>query len=236
MRITKSLKGIVPSAVTMTGMASGFFAILVSRRGATSTALLLVLVAILCDILDGKLARLLKASSRFGAELDSFADAISFGVAPGLILFESSLHRLGWIGGAASFFFAAMAVVRLVRFNLDGSQQERRDVFRGFSTPTAAIYLVSFIVMGDALPAEVGVFYAVALGLLMISSVPTPAFKGAGVSSVFLVFGLVNTAVLLLRPGFWSFAWWNLYNLLVLLLAYRGSSTVRGVRGEPVPT
>jgi len=146
----------------MTGMASGFFAILVSRRGAISTALVLVLVAILCDILDGKLARLLKASSRFGAELDSFADAISFGVAPGVILFESSVDRLGWLGGAASFFFAAMAVVRLARFNLDSSQQERHDVFRGFSTPIAAIYLVSFIVMRDALPAEVGVFYAVA--------------------------------------------------------------------------
>ena len=236
MQVTKSLKGLVPSAVTVTGMACGFFAILVSRRGATGTALVLVLAAILCDVLDGKLARLLKASSRFGAELDSFADAISFGVAPGLILFESSVHRLGWLGGAASFFFAAMAVVRLVRFNLDGSQQERHDLFRGFSTPAAAIYLVSFIVMRDALPAEVGVFYAVALGLLMISSVPTPSFKGAGVSSVFLVVALVNTAVLLLRPGFWSFTWWNLYNLLVLFLAYRGSSTSRGERGEPVPT
>src|SRR3972149_7854262 len=101
MQVTKSLKGLVPSAVTVTGMACGFFAILVSRRGAIGTALALVLAAILCDILDGKLARLLKASSRFGAGLDSFADAISFGVAPGLLLFESSLHRLRGRGGGA---------------------------------------------------------------------------------------------------------------------------------------
>ncbi len=233
MQVTKSLKRLIPSAVTVTGMGCGFFAILVSRGGAIGTALVLLLIAIVCDILDGKLARLLKASSRFGAELDSFADAISFGVAPSVILYESSLHRLGGLGGAAAFFFTAMAVFRLVRFNLDSSRQERRDVFRGFSVTIAAIYVASFIVMRDLLPAQVGALYAVALGGLMVSSVPSPAFKGAGVSSLYLVVALVNTAVLFLQPGFWSFAWWNLFNLFVLLRAYRGSSTDRG---EPVPT
>ena len=118
-----------------------------------------------------------------------------------------------------------MAVFRLVRFNLDIAQRERRDVFRGFSTPTAALYLASFIVMRDHLPAEVGAIYAVALGWLMVSSVPSPAFKGSGLSSLYLPVVLVNTLVLFLRPGLWSFAWWNLFNLFLLLRSYRFLST-----------
>ena len=126
------MRKMIPNLVTMTGMGCGFFAILVAHRGAVDAALLLVLGSVTCDILDGKLARLLRVSSRFGAELDSFSDAIAFGVAPAVILFDASLHRLGWLGAAAAFIFVAMSVFRLVRFNLDASEHDRRDFFPGF--------------------------------------------------------------------------------------------------------
>lgn len=212
---------LIPNLVTVTGMGCGFFAILVAQRGAVDASLFLILCSVICDILDGKLARLLGVSSSFGAELDSFSDAIAFGVAPAVILFEASLHRLGWLGAAAAFFFLAMAVVRLIRFNLDVSQKERRDFFRGFSTPTAALYLTSFIAMRDQLPAWVGAFYAIGLAFLMVSSLPSPSFKGAGLSPAYLVVALLNTLILFLSPSIWTFAWWNLYGLFVLARGYR---------------
>ncbi len=221
------LKKHIPNIVTVTGMGCGFFSILSSQRGAISTALLLLLCAGLCDIFDGKLARILGTSSRFGGELDSLADAISFGVAPSILLYETSLYRLGWFGGACAFFFTAMAALRLARFNLPSAEHDRRDVFRGFSTPTAAIYVGTFVVMSDRLPSELGAFYAVALGGLMVSRVPSPAFKGAGVSSIYLVVGLLNSLALFLWPSFWTFAWWNLYTGFVFCLAYNISSKIQ---------
>ena len=218
--LSKLLK-MIPNLVTVTGMGCGFFAILVAHRGAVGASLFLILCSVICDVLDGKLARRLGVSSSFGAELDSFSDVIAFGVAPAVILFEASLHRLGWVGAAAAFFFLAMAVVRLIRFNLDASQKERRDFFRGFSTPTAALYLTSFIVMRDHLPAAVGVVYALTLGSLMVSSFPVPAFKGAGLSPAYLAIALLNTLILFLSPSVWTFAWWNLFGLFVLFQGYR---------------
>lgn len=219
------MRKMIPNLVTMTGMGCGFFAILVAHRGAVDAALLLVLGSVTCDILDGKLARLLRVSSRFGAELDSFSDAIAFGVAPAVILFDASLHRLGWLGAAAAFIFVAMSVFRLVRFNLDASEHDRRDFFRGFSTPAAALYLTSFIAMRDQLPAWVGAVYAIGLAFFMVSSLPVPSFKGAGLSPAYLVVALLNTLILFLSPSVWTFAWWNLYGLFVLIRGYRSRPT-----------
>ncbi len=218
------LKRHTPNIITVTGMGCGFFSILASQRGAISTALLLLLCAGLCDIFDGKLARILGTSSRFGGELDSLADAISFGVAPSIILYNASLYRLAWFGGACAFFFTAMATYRLARFNLASAEHERGDVFRGFSTPTAAMFVGTFVVMSDRLPSELGAFYAVALGGLMVSHVPCPAFKGAGVSPIYLVVGLFFSLVLFLWPNSWTYAWWNLYTGFVLCLTYIVSS------------
>ncbi len=211
----------IPNLVTVTGMGCGFVAILVAHRGAVDASLFLILCAVICDILDGKLARFLGVSSSFGAQLDSFSDVIAFGVAPAVILFEASLHRLGWLGAAAAFLFLAMSAVRLIRFNLDASLQERRDFFRGFSTPTAALYLISFIVMRDLLPAWIGVLYAAGLAFLMVSSLPVPSFEGTRLSPAYLVVALLNTLILLLSPTVWTFAWWNLYALFVLSLGYK---------------
>jgi len=93
-----------------------------------------------------------------------------------------------------------------------------------FSTPTAAMFVGTFVVMSDRLPSELGAFYAVALGGLMVSHVPCPAFKGAGVSPIYLVVGLFFSLVLFLWPNSWTYAWWNLYTGFVLCLTYIVSS------------
>jgi CDP-diacylglycerol--serine O-phosphatidyltransferase len=217
---------LVPSFVTLAGMGCGFFALLVVREGNVELALWLVFGAALCDIADGKLARALGAQSPFGAQLDSFADAISFGVAPALILYQTSLASLGWPFAFVAFFYTAMAVVRLIRFNLDSSER-RPNAFRGFSTPMAALYVVSYVVMRDLLPRWLGPLYAIGLGWLMVSSVPSPAFKGGGLSAGYLVVGLASTIVLLAYPGYLTFGWWNAFLLFALVLGIRASGETR---------
>lgn len=220
------MRRVLPSLVTVTGMGFGFFSILVAQNGAIDAALLLIFLAVLCDITDGKLARRLGATSAFGAQLDSFADAISFGVAPAVVLYQASLHVFGWRGGCAAFVYAALAVFRLVRFNLD-SRERRLDVFRGFATPTAALYLLSYLALRHEMPPAIGGIYALGLGGLMISSVPSPAFKGEGVSVVYLVVALTNTLLLLLRPGWGAFLWWNVFSLFLLFRSYRAAMAAR---------
>ena len=139
-------------------------------------------------------------------------------------LYETSLYRLGWIGGACAFFFTAMAAFRLARFNLESAEHERPDIFRGFSTPTAAIYVATFVVMSDRLPSELGAVYGFALGGLMVSRVPSPTFKGAELSPIYLVVGLLNTLALFLWPSLWTFVWWNIFTFFVLCLTYNVSS------------
>jgi CDP-diacylglycerol--serine O-phosphatidyltransferase len=215
-----SVRNGLPSLVTVAGMGFGFFSILVAQDGAIDTALWLIFLAVLCDIADGKLARRLGATSVFGAQLDSFADAISFGVAPAVVLYEGALQVFGWLGACAAFFYATLAVFRLVRFNLD-SGGRRRDVFRGLSTPGAALYLLSYLALRHELPAAVGGIYALGLGGLMVSSVPSPTFKGEGLSPAYLVVALANTLLLLLRPSWGTFLWWNAFSLFLLLRSYR---------------
>jgi CDP-diacylglycerol--serine O-phosphatidyltransferase len=201
-------------------MSCGFFALLVVHEGDVPLALWLVFAAALCDVADGRLARKLSAETPFGAELDSFADSISFGVAPAIILYETSLSALGVAGGFLAFFYASMAVFRLVRFNLETGKRGGA-AFRGFSTPMAALYVLSFVVMRGSLPSWLGPLYAVSLGWLMMSSIPSPTFKGGGLSLGHLGVALVNTVLLLLFPGFVTFAWWNLFNLFLLVLVAR---------------
>ena len=218
---------LIPSFVTLTGMGCGFFALVLARDANVELALWLLFAAILCDVADGKIARALDAQSAFGAQLDSFSDAISFGVAPAVLLYETSLAPLGWPFALVAFFYASMAVLRLVRFNLDASERSP-DAFRGFSTPLAALCVMSYVAMRDTLPSWLGAIYAIALGWLMVSSVPSPAFKGGRLSVGYLVVALLNTVVLLAYPGYPTFVWWNAFVLLVLVLGVRVSR-----RNEP---
>ena len=136
------LRAVVPNAITALALCSGLSGVRFAIAGEWERAVTMILIAGVLDGLDGRVARMLRGESRFGAELDSLADAISFGVAPALILYLWSLQfapRIGWI---CSLMLAVFCVLRLARFNaqIDNGDQPRKSAgyFTGVPAPAGA--------------------------------------------------------------------------------------------------
>ncbi|RMD95992.1 MAG: CDP-diacylglycerol--serine O-phosphatidyltransferase [Deltaproteobacteria bacterium] len=225
---TRQLKFIFPNLITAMNIACGFFGILLASQGRIDAAIVFIFFAGIFDMLDGKTARLLDATSEFGIQFDSFSDALSFGMAPAYILYQSSLYELGLLGMLACLFFLLMGVIRLTRFNIYTQRGEKNDFFYGFPIPASAAYLVSFILMREYLPPQIGAIYAILFGLLMVSNFRLPNFKNKNLSWKYQAVGVVNSFVFMVvattQEGPWPwrlFIWWNAYNLFVIFLNYR---------------
>ena len=182
-----SIGRLVPSTLTLLGLCSGVTAIRFALESNFHNAVAAVVCAGIFDMLDGRVARLFGADSRFGAQLDSLADLVSFGVAPGIIMYNWSLSRMGDAGWIAALIFCAASAVRLARFNVQAARDEGatnvHPYFTGLPTPAAACMmllpmLVSFQ-WNDTLarePVVVGIMIAVT-SVLMVSKLPTPSIK-----------------------------------------------------------
>ena len=181
----------VPNFFTLLGLCAGLTSIRMSIEGRYDFALAAIVFAALLDGLDGRIARLLKASSRFGAELDSLADFVNFGVAPAIMIFTWGLgeHRsLGWI---AVMLFALASALRLARFNTlidDDRPKWQSDFFMGVPTPAAAILVLLPIYLAHlgldlrASPILLNLVlaYVMLIGLMMVSIIPTYSGKLLG--------------------------------------------------------
>lgn len=194
----------IPNFITSLNLASGFIAIIFLFSGDRTTASWLILAAMVFDFLDGFSARILKAHSDIGKELDSLADVVSFGVAPGLLIYSLLKENLGPAFMADSsysgFFSAAILIVpaffpvfaalRLAKFNTDTTQTE---TFRGLPTPAAGLAVVSVVLAAEysdsalirlfaGSPLAITVFTLI-ISALMVSRVPLLAlkFKNAGI-------------------------------------------------------
>ena len=181
----------VPNFFTLVGLCAGLTAIRMTIEGRYDFALAAIVFAALLDGIDGRIARLLKASSRFGAELDSLADFVNFGVAPAIMIFTWGLgeHRsLGWI---AVMLFALASALRLARFNAvleDERPKWQSDFFTGVPTPAAAIVVLLPVYLwhlgidlrGSPLTLNLVLVYTVVMGLMMVSMVPTYSGKLLG--------------------------------------------------------
>lgn len=132
------LRAVLPNTVTALALCSGLTAIRFAILGNWEVAVLLVLAAAVFDGLDGKIARLVRAESRFGAELDSLSDAISFGVAPALILYLWTLNGLGRFGWMIALLLALFCALRLARFNANIDQEHQPHKSAGFLTGVPA--------------------------------------------------------------------------------------------------
>ena len=184
------LRVLIPNLLTLFGLALGLTAIRFSEEGRVNLAVLAVVAAAVLDGLDGRVARLLRGTSRFGAELDSLADFVNFGVAPALILYGAVLHDVRSLGWLAALVFATAMSLRLARFNValdDLSRPDwKKNFFTGIPAPAGAItgmlplYLLK-LGFGD-LPgfAPVSVFYVLAIAFLMVSELPIYAGKTLG--------------------------------------------------------
>lgn len=204
---------LLPSMVTILGLCSGLSAVKFAMQGELAIALALVGAAAIFDMLDGRIARMLDATSRMGAELDSLSDAIAFGVAPALVLYVTFLHAnsVGWI---VALMFAVCMVLRLARFNTllddDSRPDWQREYFTGVPAPAGALIVLLPIALSEQFHDGWWVsFTAVAIwtvltGLLCVSTLPTLAIKSVSVAPrtapLFLVLVALAAALLVTYP------------------------------------
>ena len=184
------LRLLLPNLVTLLSMCSGLTGMRLAIEGRLDLAVIAILVAAVLDGLDGRIARMMKGTSRFGAELDSLSDFVSFGVAPAVILYVfalKELHGLGWI---ISLLFASASALRLARFNVMIDDPARplwqKDFFVGMPAPAGALtaLLPVYLTLIDMpLPAGtvlVQALYLLFIAFMMISRIPTYAGKTIG--------------------------------------------------------
>lgn len=172
---------LLPNMVTLMGMFCGFYSILALVREEYMAAAIAIIVAAVFDALDGKVARLLNATSRFGMELDSLSDLVCFGVAPAVLFYMWALEPYGKIGWMAAFIFVACGALRLARFNVhaDGASS----YFSGLPIPAAAGFIAAFFIFYNHLlggePPFGGfiVLLGYLLAFLMVSNIRYYSFK-----------------------------------------------------------
>jgi CDP-diacylglycerol--serine O-phosphatidyltransferase len=214
---------LLPHLLTTAGLGFGFFAIVMAFAGKNDLSAGAIVFAILCDVFDGRVARLAKSTSKFGGEYDSIADTVSFGVAPAMLAVSAgNLQALGRAGWVMAFLYTACAALRLARFNVQPSRYSGR--FEGLPSPAAAGVIastqlfVSFVrERGVAVDVpEFAIAGATALlGLLMVSAIPYRSFKELDVRHSFLtlVFVVFAVALVILEPAVTLFSIGVLYML-----------------------
>src|SRR5438876_2091684 len=173
---------LLPSLLTMGNMFCGYACVVYAMRGEYETAAPFIGIAVVLDMLDGRIARLTGTTSAFGLEFDSLADIISFGMAPALLSFAWGLSSLGRLGWAAGFLFVAAAAMRLARFNVQSAGGGDKRYFVGMPSPAAAAipaatvfaYPVGLYDYRAALPALAMVLVP---AVLMVSTIRFRSFK-----------------------------------------------------------
>jgi CDP-diacylglycerol--serine O-phosphatidyltransferase len=181
---------LLPNLITLLALCAGLTAIRLAIESKLELALAAIVFAALLDGVDGRVARMLKGTSRFGAELDSLADFVNFGVAPALILYFWGLHELKSAGWIAALVFAICAGLRLARFNVMIDDPNKPawsgNFFTGIPAPAGAmtvllpIYLYFLGVSNGLVTAWITFFYTLAIGLLMVSRLPVFSGKRVG--------------------------------------------------------
>jgi CDP-diacylglycerol--serine O-phosphatidyltransferase len=186
----------LPNALTTLALCAGMNAIRFAVQGRWRAAVIAIVAAAILDTLDGRTARLLNAQSKFGAELDSLADIVSFGVTPAILLYLWSLHSAGNIGWVATLAFSICAALRLARFNTAlsaiGPRQPKAPYFVGVPTPagagTALLPLIIDLQIGEPTLVNhpyLDSLWVLIVALLMVSRIPTLALTGIHVGQRF---------------------------------------------------
>ena len=211
-----SKKRFFPNMLTIINMFLGFLSIIFIMNGRYTDAGYFILLAGLMDIFDGKIARLLGISSKFGVEFDSLADVVSFCVAPSFLVYNLYCGDLNYIVGALISFIPLIAgTVRLAKYNLDSDDENNpKSYFVGLSTPISTVTILAFMYFSNHIggpndfgDSRIGITLVCFLGLLMLSpihfpKVPLITFKSSATNSLLLIILIVCTASLLIWKGF----------------------------------
>lgn len=217
---------LLPNMMTMAALCAGVLSIRLAAGGRFAEAVALILVAAVLDGLDGRLARFLKSESPIGAELDSLADFLNFGVAPGLMLSFWAFPGRPDLGFGAALIYVVCCVLRLARFNVGNEAAAvlaRQGKFQGVPSPAGAmlvllpLYLHFLMPEWPDAPEMVVAGWLVAVGVLMISRLATPSLKSVRIpteNAALAMVGGVAAVVLLLR-----YPWATLTTLSVAYIA-----------------
>ena len=248
-----SLTSMIPNMMTVIALCSGLTSIRFGLAGEWALAAGAIVFAGVLDGLDGRLARALNSSTRFGAELDSLSDFVSFGVAPVVLLYQWSLSGLGGIGWIVVLGYSVCCALRLARFNtgLPNPTEARwaTEFFEGAPAPGAAglALLPVFLSLqfGDGEPrwAPLVAIYVLALSALMVSRVPTMSFKTIRIERDYVLVVLLVVALAVAAVS--SYPWLTLvvisvayfFTIPIGLLRYRKLSRLNAVlaNGDGVP-
>jgi CDP-diacylglycerol--serine O-phosphatidyltransferase len=195
---------VIPSIISILGLCVGISSIKFALNSQFDYAVIAITIASIIDTIDGKIARLIKGTSKFGAELDSLIDFINFGVAPAITVYIWILKDLGNVGWLLVLFHSVACCLRLARFNLGSKiihEKWRENFFTGVPSPAGAgILLLPLILSLSDLSSnydykKLAIIFIISSTFLMISKIPTYSLKGIKVSRPFLIFLLLLIAV-----------------------------------------
>jgi CDP-diacylglycerol--serine O-phosphatidyltransferase len=219
---------VLPNLVTTGNMFFGFFAIVQAIKGEFLQSAYAIVAAAIFDLLDGRLARLTRSTSKFGAEYDSLCDLISFGAAPAVLLYQWALHPYGRLGWLACFLYVTCGALRLARFNVQAHVVEKA-YFQGLPIPMAAGIVASSVLafqdLGIAAMGNPGLLgMAFLLAFVMVSTFRYRSFKDLDLKErlpfKYLVLGVLLIVLVALRPE---------VNLFILFLGYAMLGALAGV-------
>jgi CDP-diacylglycerol---serine O-phosphatidyltransferase len=230
------IRAVLPNMITLLALCCGLTSIRMAAEQQYEYAIAFITIAAVLDGIDGRIARFLKSTSRFGAELDSISDFLNFGVAPAVLIYLWALQDFRSLGWIAALIFSICAALRLARFNValdkDDTPGWKAAFFVGVPAPAGAmivmlpLYLELVGMPHGFLTAPLTFFYTVAVGLLMVSKLPTWSGKLAGtrmrrdlVAPLF-VFGVLTVALLVSFP-FITMAVLTIAYLAALPLSWR---------------
>ena len=199
----KNARVILPNMLTLIGVCIGLTSIRFALDGRFEFAIVAIILAAIIDGLDGRIARLIKGTSKVGKELDSLTDMISFGVAPAFIMYFWSLNTLGRFGWLVCLIYVICVALRLARFNVNSSQEPswRDNFFEGVPSPAGGILVLTPLIFSmtnfEFIPINYDIVvptFFIVTSLLLISKFPSYSFKKIVIqrkTTIFLLFGIV---------------------------------------------
>ncbi len=209
----------VPNSVTAANIIVGFLSIVAAADGRFDLAVYLLFGALMLDMTDGILARKLHVTSKFGQEMDSLGDSLSFCAAPAFLVYAALLKPLHGLGVALAAVFVLAGVFRLARFNLTSDEHEKSRWTTGVPTPIAAGYVMALVLMRDRVPVPASAFVVLLMAMLMLSRWHLPELKGRGPVTTALLIGVCNYLAVMIWPNWYTVGWWNVWNVVILVLA-----------------
>ena len=228
----KTARVILPNMLTLIGVCIGLTSIRFALDGRFEFAIVAIILAAIIDGLDGRIARLIKGTSKVGKELDSLTDMISFGVAPAFIMYFWKLNTLGRFGWLVCLIFVICVALRLARFNVNSGQEPswRDNFFEGVPSPAGGILVLTPLIFSmtnfEIIPINYDIvvpIFFIATSLLLISKFPSYSFKKIVIqrkTTIFLLFGIVLFFGLLLIYPFNVIAISAIVYLLILPISF----------------